>query len=151
MLTTQELALSGKIYELEQMHLVTGNRTPSSATVILRKNGRVFQDSVFGQGAIDACFKAVNSILQLEPTLEKFEIKSSGKGVNGPDEATATVRHGDQVFIGRGFSEDVVEASLKAYLDACNQHLLFINSYSQHKSSREKSESSYCCSSSLAW
>lgn len=116
---------SREVYQLEQMHVMTGNQAPSSATVTLRIGDKVQSGSSFGQGPIEACFSAVDSITHLRPRLEKYEVKSRQQGLNSLGDASVSVREGDRVFVGRGVSIDIVDASLRAYIDACNQHLLY--------------------------
>ena len=137
-----------EIYRLEMMSVSTGTVAPASATISLKKNGKMSQGSAFGNGPIDACFSAVDSILHLRPHLDRYQVRSVGSGLKAVGEATVTLRSGTLAYSGRGISTDIVEASLRAYLDACNQMLAFQASRKLQSSPMQEAAGD---ETSLAW
>ncbi len=57
----------------------------------------------------------------LTPSLADYAIKGVAGGTDAVAEATVKGRDGDGLFIGRGTSTDVLEASAKAYIGAVNK------------------------------
>ena len=67
----------------------------------------------------DVVFAAVGFAL----TLKDYQLKAVTSGQDALGEATAWVEFDQQVFVGRGLSTDVLEASARAYVNAINKML----------------------------
>lgn len=61
-IVTDEATQGPEIYTLEYLHVISGTSVVPSATVKLRKDGQVFQDSGVGDGPVDAVLAAINAI-----------------------------------------------------------------------------------------
>ena len=74
---------------------------------------------------MDAALRAIDKITGFDDiTLSEYSISAVTGGKDGKDalgEVTARVEYGGRPFIGRGLSTDIVEASVKAYLNAVNK------------------------------
>ena len=55
------------------------------------------------------------------PKLENYSISAVTSGNEALGEATVRIRSEEKMFIGRGVSTDIIEASAKAYVDAINR------------------------------
>ncbi len=73
-----------------------------------------------GAGPLDACFKAVQEVTGIAPELEDFSLAAATRGSDALGEAVVTLSYGTQVVVGRAVSVDVVEAGVRAYLNALN-------------------------------
>jgi len=51
-----------QIYQLEYLHISSGNKTVPTATIILKKDKEILEDSACGDGPIDACYKTIERI-----------------------------------------------------------------------------------------
>ena len=81
-------------------------------------------DAACGNGPVDSIFKAIDRLLKVEVTLEDYSLQSVTRGKDALGDATVKVRNEDgKLFIGRGLSTDIIEASAKAYLNALNKIL----------------------------
>ncbi len=107
--------------ELINFVINSGSMFPSSATIIMKKNGREITKVETGSGPIDAAFKAIDRIAKLEVSLESFALQSVTEGEDALGDAVVKVRFNDRVITGRGISTDVIEASIKAYVNALNK------------------------------
>lgn len=114
-------------FELESLHISAGTQVASTATVGLKVDEVLFQEAACGEGPVDAVFKAVDKITGLAVHLENYTLSAVTGGKDALGEVTVHVRHGDRVFVGRGSSTDIIEASLKAYLSALNKIALEID------------------------
>ncbi|NLC78511.1 MAG: 2-isopropylmalate synthase [Ruminococcaceae bacterium] len=118
----EPLGTSGKDYfELVNFVINSGNMFPSSATIIMKKNGKETTKVETGSGPIDAAFKAIDRITKIDVSLESFALQSVTEGEDALGDAVVKVKYADRVITGRGISTDVIEASIKAYVNALNK------------------------------
>ena len=116
-----ELRGTPHTYELRSFHISTSSTLPPMASITLRRGRELFTQEATGDGPVDAMYNAINKIVGLSPSLADYAIKAVTGGTDAVGEATVKVRDGDGLFIGRGTSTDVLEASAKAYLAAVNK------------------------------
>jgi len=114
------LSESPQIYTLEYLHVATGTSTVPTATVRLKKGGKVFQDSACGDGPVDATLKTIDRITGMAGALEDYSIQAVTRGEDAVGEVSVTVAFGRDLIAAKGASTDIVEASAKAYLNALN-------------------------------
>lgn len=112
-----------EVYKCESFVVSTGNNISALAAVKLCRNGECVELSSLGDGPIDATFKAIGSITDNEYTLEDFSIRAVTEGQDALGEVVVKVRRGDRIITGRAVSTDIIESSIKAYLNAINKIL----------------------------
>jgi 2-isopropylmalate synthase len=110
-------------YALRSFMVTTGTGVPPAATVTLRAEGGESTASASGDGPVDALCAAVNELTGVQAQLVDYAIRAVTGGTDALGEVTARVREGDVLVVGRASSTDVLEASLKAYLDGVNRLL----------------------------
>ncbi len=120
-LVETELRTAPQTFALRAFHVSTSSTLPPMASVTLVRGQELFTQEASGDGPVDAIYNAINMIVQLTPTLADYAIKAITGGTDAMGEATVKVRDGDGLFIGRGTSTDVLEASARAYLVAVNK------------------------------
>ena len=77
-----------------------------------------------GTGPVDAVYKAVNQIVDVENDLTEFAVQSVTRGIDALGEVSIRVTDADgEVFTGRGADSDIIVSSTKAYLHALNRLL----------------------------
>ena len=117
------LALPG--YHLEYMTVVTGEKVIPTATVKIRQDNTVFQDSAIGDGPVDAAYKAIMKAINLPHIiLEDFAIQSISSGRDAMGQVTVHIRLEDTVATGVALDTDIIMASSRAYLNAINKIIL---------------------------
>lgn len=99
----------------------SGNTITSTAVVKLSVEGEIKEKVATGEGPIDACFKAIDKIVKQNISLENYTIQSVTEGVDALGEVSVQIKKGDTTVIGRGLSTDIIESSVKAYLNAINK------------------------------
>lgn len=109
------------VIELENYQIISSNSTNSTATVSLNKDYLHKQDAAIGSGPVDAAFKAIDKIINIPLTLESYSIKAVTEGKDAIGEATVKVKYQDNLYLGRGISTDIIEASLLSYINAVNR------------------------------
>ncbi len=105
--------------EFLQVHL--GTHAIPTASIRLKTEKGVVEESATGDGPVAAVFNAIERALGQKFAIESYQVRSvtSGRGALG--EALLRIRAGDRSFNGRGISTDVVEASARAFLMAINR------------------------------
>ena len=113
------------IYTLEGVQVSCGFPLKPTATVTLRgPEGDVRTVCDWGAGPIDAVYKAIDQIVQVDNDLSEFAVNAVTRGLDALGEVTVRVKAaGGEVYVGRGADGDIIVSSAKAYLNALNRLL----------------------------
>ncbi len=117
----EEVARIPSVYELEYVHILSGSTVYPSATVEITVKGEKLRNSSSGDGPVDAIYSAISALLEIEPILNDYTIRSVTRGMDALGEVTVELTIDGLKVHGRGISTDVLEASARAYLDALNR------------------------------
>ena len=127
LVSESERALAGEVYHLQSLHVMCGEPGIPTATVELKvaATGERMIDSSHGTGPVDAVYRAINRMIDVENDLIEFSVQSVTRGIDALGEVTIRVRSSDgRVFTGRGAHSDIITASARAYVNALNRLLL---------------------------
>lgn len=118
----EEMSRLPHAYALDYLHISSGTAVVPTATVGLRRDGQLSEEAACGNGPVDAICKAVDKITGINCTMISWGINAvtAGKDALGDVNLKITT-DGCKVFMGRGISTDVLEASAKAYVNAVNK------------------------------
>ncbi len=122
-IVTDEIRHIPEKFTLAYSQIFTGSKLVPTATIGLQIEGvdELQEAAAFGDGPIDAVFKAVDKLTGIEGTLESYSIDAVTGGHDAMGEVVVRLGYGDTSFVGRGVSTDVIEASAKAYINAVNK------------------------------
>jgi 2-isopropylmalate synthase len=136
---TDEFYQPKEIWKLNNVHVTSGDRVNSTATVSLTDpNGVELIDAAIGTGPVDAVYKAINRIVNEPNTLTEFIVQAVTEGIDAIGEVTIRVQPEDtqnfttnpqtgkqvaRTFSGHGASTDIIVASARAYMSALNKML----------------------------
>ncbi|MGI6362004.1 MAG: 2-isopropylmalate synthase [Bacillota bacterium] len=109
--------------ELISYQIVSNNAATSTANIAIKREGAQFQEAAVGPGPIDAAYNAIDRLTGLLLSLESFSLKSVTEGKDALGEVTVRIKRGDKIYLGRGISPDIIEASILAYINAVNRVL----------------------------
>lgn len=119
-----EEKLSGEeqFYDLNSIQVQYGTNQVSTATVTLTgcENEQI-QEASLGSGSIEALYNTMERCIGSTVNLLDFRIQSVGKGRDALAQVHVKLRYQDIETSGRGLSQDVLEASARAYLNAVNR------------------------------
>ena len=110
-------------YQLTEFVINCGNVITSTANIKLKKDQELFEEVAKGFGPVDAAFKAIEAIVGESFLLEDYSLQSVTEGEDALGEAVVKIKKNDEIYNGRGLSTDIVEASIKAYINAINKML----------------------------
>jgi 2-isopropylmalate synthase len=116
-------------YSLISFQINSGNKLISTATVQLMKEETIKAEAATGDGPIDAAFNAIERCVGLDLKLIDYSLRAVTGGKDALGEVTVKVSNGEKPFLGRGVSTDIIEASVKAYLNAINRMTMEVNQF----------------------
>ncbi len=113
------------LYTLNSLQVSCGYPLTPTATISLKDpEGKVVTVCDYGTGPVDAAFKAIDKIVQVENDLSEFSVMAITRGIDAVGEVTVRVKAGNgSVYIGRGSDGDIIVSAAKAYLNALNRIL----------------------------
>ena len=102
--------------EMEYVQVLCGNPLQPLATVDLNVNGQTIRRSADGNGPVNAAYRAVDKIIGQKPVVEEYLVQSmNGSGDSG--KVHVRVELNGKCYQGFGVNEDIVVASVKAYVN----------------------------------
>ena len=104
-------------------HVVnTGHGVPNISCIKLQRGDEQIEDVAIGTGPLDASFKAINRMLQMDVKLENFSLNAVTDGEDAIGEAVVKVSGPDgRSYTGSGLSTDIIESSIRAYVNGINK------------------------------
>lgn len=112
-------------YKLKYYQVLNGSSIKATATIGIESGGKLLESASFGDGPVDASFKAIDALTAMKVELVDYAIEAVSEGKDAIGAVRIIVKSNDIEAMGRGLSTDVIEASIKAYLDALNRILIF--------------------------
>jgi len=124
---------------LERLQVSCGVPSIPTATVELAfRDGEVLIDSSHGNGPVDAIYRAINRIMEVENDLIEFSVQSLTRGIDALGEVTIRIKAPDgMVFTGRGAHPDITTAAARAYTNALNRLMAAEGKSAPHDTSRQ--------------
>ncbi|MCL2085131.1 MAG: 2-isopropylmalate synthase [Oscillospiraceae bacterium] len=111
-------------YKYVRFVVNSGSTIPATAAIKLVRDGVEQEEASTGDGPIDAVFNAIDRIVKSDFTLTDYSLRSITEGEDALGEAIVKLKMGEVTATGRGLSTDIIEASIKAYLNGVNKLLL---------------------------
>lgn len=108
-------------YQLTSFVINSGNIITATASVRLEKDGATIEGISFGDGPIDAAFKAIEQVTGRHYELEDFRIDAVTEGKEAIGRAIVKLRYDGRLYSGSGVSTDIIGAAIRAYLGAMNK------------------------------
>ncbi|MEA4832599.1 MAG: 2-isopropylmalate synthase [Oscillospiraceae bacterium] len=112
-------------YKLIDFQIQSSGSMKSSAMLTLNKNDASITEAAVGNGPIDAAFNAVNRIVGEAVSLDAYSISAATEGADALGVVSVKILYSGNIFHGRGVSTDIIEASIKSYINAINRALYY--------------------------
>lgn len=116
-----EMRVVKPVWQLVGFEVNSGTQITPKAIVKLKKKGKTYSGSSTGDGPVDACYKAIDKITNLKVKLQDYRLEAVTSGKDALGEVNLKLSTRDKTTSGRGSSTDIIESSVKAYLDAINK------------------------------
>lgn len=109
------------LWNLESFVIHSGTGIEPLAEVKLKSKGKTLSAKSSGDGPVDACFKAIDKITGTRGALQDYRIEAVTSGKDAMGEVTLKLKAKGKVATARGSSTDIIEASVRAYINALNK------------------------------
>ncbi|MCX5695761.1 MAG: 2-isopropylmalate synthase [Candidatus Omnitrophica bacterium] len=116
-----EIRVTKPLWRLYSFKVTSGTRIKPEAEVVLIKKAKNICGASSGDGPVDACFKAIDKITGYKAKLDDFRLEAVTSGKDALGQVSLKLKINNSVISGRGASTDIIEAAIKAYLDAVNK------------------------------
>jgi 2-isopropylmalate synthase len=120
-LVEDEVRVIKPIWGLDSFEVNSGTKIKPKAQVVMIKNGKKLSGVSSGDGPVDACFKAIDKVTGYKVKLEDFRLEAVTSGKDALGQVSLKLKAPGLTVSGRGSSTDIVEAAVKAYIDAVNK------------------------------
>lgn len=107
-------------YDVFRMLLsVDSNAANQKAEIKIKDpKGNILEASAEGSGSIEAIYKAIDKVFTIKTSLKDYSIQAITNGPDALGRVRVEVEYDGGIYIGNGVSQDVLEASAKAYVYA---------------------------------
>jgi len=123
LVTDTGLAGENEHIKLISLRVCSETGETPKADIVLTIQGAEQSGVAFGSGPVDASFKAVESLVKSGSQLQLYSVNNITSGTDAQGEVTVRLEKGGRIVNGQGADTDIVIASVKAYLNACNKIL----------------------------
>jgi 2-isopropylmalate synthase len=121
LVTDTGLLAKDEHYKLVALKVCSETGETPNAFVTLTIDGEEKVGNARGGGPVDASFKAIETIVDSNTTLQLYSVNAITSGTDAQGEVTVRLEKGDRIVNGQGADTDIVIASAKAYINALNK------------------------------
>jgi 2-isopropylmalate synthase len=108
-------------YRLDYINVTSGSQVMPTASVQLDIDGYQARNAEFGDGPVDASFKAIAKLTGTKSRLVVFSVNAISGGTDAQGEVRVRIEEDGVEVTGVGAHTDIIVASAKAYVDALNK------------------------------
>jgi len=116
-----ELREVQEYFLLKYYNVQSGSDIQAASTVGIEVDGKLHKTTSAGDGPVDASFKAIDKVTKINAKLLEYNIEAVSGGKDALGSVKIVVSANGIEVMGSGISTDIVEASIKAYIDAMNR------------------------------
>ncbi len=120
LVTDVSISAENEVVNLVSMKVCSETGETPTASVVLTLDGEEIAGDADGGGPVDATFRAIESIVKTGCELQLYSVNAITSGTDAQGEVTVRLEKGGRIVNGQGADTDIVIASAKAYINACN-------------------------------
>ncbi|MGB3297444.1 MAG: 2-isopropylmalate synthase [Phormidesmis sp.] len=121
-IVNDEILQVAEHFKLNLIQVSCGSNAQPTATITVRMpDGQELTDASVGTGPVDAIYRAINRIVDIENDLIEYSVQSVTAGIDAMGEVTIRVRNGEKIYSGHAANTDIIVASAYAYINALNR------------------------------
>ncbi|MDD4578951.1 MAG: 2-isopropylmalate synthase [Anaerolineaceae bacterium] len=109
-------------FTLTYLHISSGTSIVPTATVKLTIDDMSFEAAATGDGPVDAACHAVDKITDIYGKMHEYKLHAVSGGKDALGEVISRIEINGKLYNGRGLSTDIIEASVKSYINAINKY-----------------------------
>ncbi len=111
--------------KLKNLSIMSGTNSKHVASLELNFKEELKEVSGSGNGPIDAVFNCISKVVGFSPKLVLYHINAITPDSDAQGEVTVKLGYFNKEFIGKASDIDIIVASAKSYINACNKILNF--------------------------
>ncbi|KAB2953480.1 2-isopropylmalate synthase [Heliorestis acidaminivorans] len=127
-----------EVYSLEYLHINSGTTILPTATIRLKKNEEMLEEASCGDGPIDAAYRTIDKLTNIEVRLASYNINATTAGQDSQGEVSVKLEKNGRYHTGRGVDTDILIASVKAYINAINKIIFDSNHLAEKVPAEER-------------
>ena len=121
-IVADERTTADETFHLEHLQVSCGTNLRPTATVRMLFPDGVSRESVaLGDGPVDAAYRAIDSLVNVDGELEEFAIQAISGGMDAVGEVNVRLRRDGTLASGHGADTDILVAAARAYVHALNR------------------------------
>ncbi len=120
LVTDVSIRAENELVNLISMKVCSETGEIPTARIVLTVDGKEIAGEATGGGPVDATFRAIESIVDTGSELQLYSVNAITSGTDAQGEVTVRLEKGGRIVNGQGADTDIVIASAKAYINACN-------------------------------
>jgi 2-isopropylmalate synthase len=120
-LVSEEFPMIPETYSLIDMKVSSGMNQRPTAVMKLKVGEEIIEKTEYGDGPVDATYRAIASITNTKSKLLKYEVKAITGGTDALGEVAVSLEESGRSVSGHGADTDIIIASAKAYINALNK------------------------------
>jgi len=109
-------------FTLSYLHMSSGTTVIPTATVKLAIENMLFEAAATGDGPVEAACRAIDKITDIYGKMHDYKLNAVSSGKDALGEVISRIEIDGKIYNGRGLSTDIIEASVKSYLNAINKY-----------------------------
>lgn len=109
-------------FSLSYLHISSGTSIVPTATIKLAIENMVFEAAATGDGPVDAACRAVDKITDIYGKMHEYKLNAVSSGKDALGEVISRIEIDGKIYNGRGLSTDIIEGSVKSYINAINKY-----------------------------
>ena len=111
----------GELLRLADLEVSSKLNESPKANVSIEHKGEILQATAVGDGAVDAVYKAIKEILDVQAELKLYSVNAITAGTESQGVVNVRIEHEGKLAHGTGTDTDIIVASAKAYLSAISR------------------------------
>lgn len=123
LVTDAKLDATNERIKLVSLRVCSETGEIPKAHLVLAVDGEEKPGISIGSGPVDATFRAIETIVAGGTVLKLYSVNAITSGTDAQGEVTVRLEKGGRIINGQGADTDIVIASAKAYINACNKIL----------------------------
>lgn len=120
-LISEDVTKVPETYSLVDLYIMSGLGHKPTAAVKIKIGDTVIDKIEYGDGPVDATYRAISAITNTKSKLLKFEVKAITGGTDALGEVMVSLEEDGRIVRGHGADTDIIVASAKAYINALNK------------------------------
>jgi 2-isopropylmalate synthase len=119
-----EISRVEELYYLESIKYTSGTEIKPEVEVKIKntETEEIIKETSSGDGPVDSAYKAIDKALNIKDVkLADYSLRAISSGKDALGEVIVKIKKDDKIIRGRGSSTDIIEASVRAYVNALNR------------------------------